>query len=220
MLPFLNLASNILMGTNPPYSATDFFAWFPQFGGTPVTPQGKLDGVSNQVTNVSDMTSLAAGQAIAGTGIPTGTVIVTASQSTNILVLSQNVTYAGITTLTVYVNPVVPLPVLNAYIYLATNSILQVRYCEAWPFVMALYIAHYLTLYLQGLGQGAGSTPGQIASGGLAMGIRVAKSVGDVSTTNQPLGGFEDWGSYALTTYGQQLVGFAMAVGSGPVLCW
>jgi hypothetical protein len=220
VLPFFTLASNILVGTNPPYSATDFYTWFPQYGGVPKTPLGTLDGNTGNVTAVSDMTSLAAGQSVAGIGVPSGTVISSVNVAAKTLVLSQNTTYAGTVTLTVYVVPIVPLPVLNAYIYLATNSILKVRYCELWPFVMALYIAHYLTLWQQGQAGGPGSTPGQVATAGLAMGIKIAKSVGDVSVSSKPLDTFEDWGSYALTSYGQQLITYAMAVGSGPVLLW
>jgi hypothetical protein len=215
----MGLASNILIGTNPPYSATDFFAWYPQFGGTPAVPQGTLTSGSTSVTAVSSMTGLAVGQAVAGTGIPGGTTIALVSIPGSSLILSNPATYSGIITLTVYVAPLVPLPVLNAYIYLATNSILQVRYCEMWSFMMALYIAHYLEMWLQGAAAGPGSTPAQVAAAGLAMGIRIAKSVGDVSVGSQPIGGFEDWGSYALTSYGQQLVTFGKAVGSGGVLC-
>jgi hypothetical protein len=217
--PYLSSASNILIGTNPPYSATDFFAWFPQFGGTPAVPQGTLTNGSATVTAISSMAGLAAGQAVAGTGIPSGTTIASVNVAGSSLVLSNPATYTGVAPLTIYVAPLVPLPVLNSYIYLATNSILQVRYCEMWSFVMALYIAHYLTLYLQLVAGGAGSTPGQVAASGLAMGIRIAKSVGDVSVGSQPLKSFEDWGSYALTSYGQQLITFGKAVGSGGVLC-
>jgi hypothetical protein len=221
LLSSLTLASNILIGTNPPYSAADFFAWFPAFGGTPANPLGTIDGISEVVSDVSDLTGLAAGQLIAGTGIASGSVIVANDENAKTLTLSQNTTLAGTNIqLTIYINPAVPLPVLNAYIWLATNSIMQVRYQEMWPFCMALYIAHYVTMWLQGQTAGPGSTPAQVASAGLAMGIRTSKAVGDVSVGMSPISKFDDWGTYALTSYGQQLAMFAMALGSGNMLLW
>jgi Protein of unknown function (DUF4054) len=218
-LPILTLASNILTGTNPPYSASDFFQWFPNFAGTPVQVQGTLDGTTGTVTGVSDLTNLAVGQLVAGNGIQCGSVIQSITQPST-LVLSLPTTASGLQTLSIYVSALIPTCVLNAYIYLATSSILQVRYQEMWSFCMALYIAHYLTLWLNSGNLGAGSTPGQIASSGLAMGVAISKHVGDVSIASQPLK-MPDWaGTYALTTYGQQLLTFGMAVGSGPVWCY
>jgi hypothetical protein len=220
MLPMLATASNILIGTNPPYSATDFFQWFSSFGGTPEYPLGTLDGSSNMVTAVSDFTNLAVGQAVAGMGIPSGTLIAALDSTAQTIQLSNPVTYAGIVTLTVYVAPLVPLAVLNSFIYLATSSILQVRYQEMWSFAMALYIAHYLTMWLNSQGTGPTATTGQLASQGLAMGIAISKHVGDVSLASQPLRMPEQFGSWQLTTYGQQLATIGMAVGSGAVWLW
>jgi hypothetical protein len=220
MLPVLALASNILVGTNPPYSASDFYQWFSSFGGTPEMPLGTLDGTTGTVTAVSDFTNLAKGQAVAGMGIPSGTLITALDSTAGTIQLSNPTTYAGIVTLTVYVAPLVPLAVLNSFIYLATSSILQVRYCEMWPFAMALYIAHYLTLWLNSQGTGTASTPGQLASQGLAMGIAISKHVGDVSLASQPLRMPEEFGAWQLTSYGQQLATIGMAVGSGAVWLW
>jgi hypothetical protein len=218
-LPFLSLASNILVGTNPPYSASDFFLWFPNFAGTPVQVQGTIDGSTAVVRNVSDFTGLATGQYVAGNGIPSGAVIASMDQSNGFLVLSLPTTATGIQTLSVYTSPVVPISLINAFIYLATSSILQVRYQEMWSYAMALYVAHYLTMLINSQGQ-PGSTAGQLAAQGAASGIAISKHVGDVSIASQPLRMPDGAGTYALTKYGQQLVTMAMAVGSGPVWCW
>src|SRR5215469_12164746 len=199
-LPFLSIASNILVGTNPPYTANDFYVWFPNFGGTPTSITGTLDGTTSTVYNVSALVGLATGQLIAGIGIPNGTAITAIDLVNQNLTLSQSTPQAGAqVALSVYTNPAVPLSLLNAFIYLASNSILQVRYQEMWPYCMALYIAHYLTMWLNSQGTGPTTTPGQLASQGLAMGIAISKHVGDVSVASQPLRMPEEFGTYALT---------------------
>jgi hypothetical protein len=213
-------ASNILVGTNPAYSATDFYGWFPGFAGTPTTVQGTLDSTTGTVTGVSSFAGLATGQLVAGNGIQTGSVILSMDESGGTLVLSLPTTATGEQTISIYVSPVVPLPVLNAYIHLASGAILQVRYQEMWSFCMALYVAHYLTLWLNSQGSGTTTTGGQLAAQGLAMGIGISKHVGDVSIASQALVMPEAFASYALTSYGQQLVTFAKALGSGPVWLW
>jgi hypothetical protein len=60
----------------------------------------------------------------------------------------------------------------------------------------------------------------QIAAQGLAGGIQVSKSVGDVSVSYQALEALADWGALALTKYGQQLATWAKVVGSGPMVIW
>jgi hypothetical protein len=219
-LPYLANASNILTGTNPPYSASDFFGWFPNFAGTPVQAQGTLDGITGTVQGVSSFVGLATGQLVAGNGIAAGSVIQSMDQTNGVLVLSLPTTATGVQTLSIYTTPAVPVFLINAFIYLATSSILQVRYQEMWSYAMALYIAHYLTMWLSSQGTGTASTPGQLASQGLAMGITISKHVGDVSKASQALKMPEEFGTFALTIYGQQLATMALAVGSGPVWLW
>lgn len=219
-LPYLSIASNIFVGTNPPYSASDFFLWFPDFAGTPTTVTGTLDGTTRVVQSVSSFVGLATGQLVTGNGIQSGSVIESMDEASAILVLSLPTVAAGVQTLSIYTNPVVPLSLINAFIYLASNSILQVRYQEMWPYAMALYVAHYLTMWLNSQGTGLTTTPGQLAAQGLAMGIAISKHVGDVSVASQPLRMPEEFGTWQLTSYGQQLSTMAMAVGSGPVWCW
>jgi hypothetical protein len=63
-------------------------------------------------------------------------------------------------------------------------------------------------------------TPQQAAAQGVANGIMVSKSVGDVSASYQALSSLEAWGAWNLTKYGQQLVTMAKVVGSGPMVIW
>ena len=76
----LGSASNIVVGSNPPYAAADLYAFYPKF----------------------------------------------ADQNT------------------------IPVAVVNAYISLASASLVEARWgAETWPIARALFVAHYLTLYLR-----------------------------------------------------------------------
>lgn len=59
-----------------------------------------------------------------------------------------------------------------------------------------------------------------IAAQGLAGGVQVAKSVGDVSVSYQPLEALADWAAWGLTSYGQILATFARSVGQGPMVIY
>jgi hypothetical protein len=64
------------------------------------------------------------------------------------------------------------------------------------------------------------STPEQIAVQGLANGIMVSKSVGDVSAGYQVLSSLQAWGAWNLTWFGWQLITMAKINGAGPALVW
>ena len=63
-------------------------------------------------------------------------------------------------------------------------------------------------------------SPAQIAAQGVANGIQVSKSVGDVSASYQTLTSLEAWGAWNLTKQGQQLATMAQVVGAGPMVIW
>ena len=80
---------------------------------------------------------------------------------------------------------------------------------------MAMFIAHYATLWLQSEGA-PGSTAGSIAASGLHKGVEISNSVSDLSESVDPIvSGWESWGSWNLTTYGKQLITTAKIVGWG-----
>lgn len=208
------IASGLLTGTNPPYTATDFLGFYPKFGGTPSTIQGTLTSGSATVT--STVTSgLSAGQLIAAPGIPAGTTIQSVDSDTK-LTLSQNATATGTQQLTVYVAPFVPLVVINAYIALATASLQQVRWQDSWTIGMALFIGHFLTLYLRSDGD-MYSTAGQAAAAGLNVGITVSKAAGPVSQGLQLVQGLDSWAAWNMTSYGIQFATMAKCIGAGPI---
>jgi hypothetical protein len=63
-------------------------------------------------------------------------------------------------------------------------------------------------------------TPAQIAAQGIANGIEVSKSVGDVSASYSVLESLKEFGQWNLTLYGQQLATMAKVIGSGPMVIW
>ena len=147
----LGSASNIVVGTNPPYAAADFYAFYPKFAGLDTLPD----------------------------------------------------------------------VVVNAYISLASASLVQARWGEAtWPIAMGLFVAHYVTLYLRSDGDAVYSSPGRVATAGLAHGITVSKSAGGVSAGIQPATGLEAWAAWTQTEYGVQFASMAKLVGAGPMLVW
>jgi len=100
-------ASNIITGTNPPFTVTDFLAQYPNFGGIPtVIPNVTITQNQNTLTglNVPSGTTLAAGQLIVGQGIPGGALISSAPVSvvTTNVTLSALATASGTPTLTFY----------------------------------------------------------------------------------------------------------------------
>lgn len=217
--PIISAASNVIVGSNPPYSYTDFIATYPQFAGTPKAIAGSLISGSTNLTAVTpDISSIAAGQYITGDGLASGTTVVSVSGTT--IVLSQPAIANALPgTWNVYTAPTIPTVIVNAYIYLAVNSLYIDRWGAAmWPLTIGLFVAHYVTMWA--LAQTpAGATVAQIASAGLAIGLDIGQHAGDVSYSTKPLE-FAGFGTWQLTIFGQQLATFAQVIGSGGMLLW
>lgn len=218
IFPFGVGASNVVVGTNPPYTLQDFFQMYPKFGGTPLSSVGAITVSGSPTVTVSASSAMKVGNPVAGTGIPDGALIQAIPDGTHIT-LNMNATASGTIALTVWNAPAIPFVIIAAYIFLASASLVQARWQEMWQVAMGLYVAHFLTLYARADGNPS-STIGQIAAQGLSLGIQTAKSVGDVSVAYQPVTGLEDWGAWTTTIYGEQLAQFAKAVGSGPMLVY
>jgi hypothetical protein len=213
----IGLASNVVTGQNPSYTVQDFLSLFPKFGGPSITLAGVGTTANNPVVTVGSASGLAVGNLVAGANIPDGAVI-TAIAGLNVT-LSQAPLTTGSISMTVWNASTLPVPVLLALVYLATSCLVQARWLEQWQWAMALFIAHYATLYAKSDGNPL-SNIGQIAAQGIATGIQVSKSVGDVSVSYQPIQGIETWGAWNLTVYGQQLATLAKVVGTGPMLLY
>jgi hypothetical protein len=214
-------ASNLVFGSNPPYTVQDFLAIYPKYGGPTLTPAptGTATANSKTLTAVSSTANIAVGNPIADSAglFPDGTFVTAIGTGT--LTLSNAASGSGATTITVWNAPPLPFAVIQAYIALASSCLIQARWLEQWPIAMSLFVAHFLTLYAQTDGN-PNSTASQIASQGIATGVQVAKSVGDISVSYQALQGIEDWAAWNLTKYGQMLATMARVVGAGPLFLY
>ena len=116
----------------------------------------------------------------------------------------------------------VPEVMLKAWVNMAQSSIHKARYHDAWEICMGLYIAHWLTLYLQTAAKADDAVQKKITAG-LAKGLQSSKSAGDISVSydfgsvNEDFAG---WGTYKLTAYGQQFVTMARMYAVGGMVVW
>lgn len=169
---------------------------------------------SVRITGLSSIVGMATGQLITGPNLAPGTLIVSATGTTAIL--SQPVIASGSSSFQFYQTPFMPIVAIQLYLNLAQSSIMQARWLDSWTLGMALFIAHYCTLYMRSE-SGPNATAAQIATSGLEKGITVSKAVGDVSTSAEMISVFEDWGAFAETTYGTQLITMAQGIAMGPI---
>jgi hypothetical protein len=225
---FMTSASNVVVGDNPPWGAADFFTMYPKFGGTTTGLVGAISQGGTTVTgigttdpnNPTDTSGLFVGMPVAGAGISPGCAVASVDSVSQITLTLPCTSTVASAALTVFNQPfLVPLPVLNAYVALAQASLIQARWQGTWSFAMALFVAHFVTLWLQSELNFCGN-PGQIAAAGLQRGITTAKSIGQVSQTIQPVTGLDEWAAWTLTTYGVQLATFFKGIGAGPMFLW
>lgn len=215
-------SSNIVLGTNPPYTASDFLAFYPKFGGitTPVTVDTTSGSPTISDVQAANFSLYQPGQLITGPGIPAGSLITAVSASPNTITISQNATQdATDVVLQVFSAPFVPMIVINMYIALASASLVQKRWFDMWPLAVGWFVAHFCTLYLRSDGD-TYSSAGRAAAAGLNVGITVSKGAGPVNQGLQLVGGLEDWGMWASTTYGIQFAQMAKVIGGGPMLIY
>jgi hypothetical protein len=112
--------------------------------------------------------------------------------------------------------------ILQMYINLANASIKEARWHDTWHTAMGWFVAHFATLYLQGMAD-ANSTAAQVIAKGQTKGLMSSKSVGDVSVSydfNAIAQDLEGWASWKLTIYGQQLATFGKMIGKGGMYVW
>lgn len=118
---------------------------------------------------------------------------------------------------------IVPDVVVNSFLELANNSLQYRRYFGQWKFCMSLFIAHFLTLYLESVSDNDTPSADEVISSAAVRGIVTSESVSgvsysqDVSTITNDLNG---WAQWKLTKYGVQFASIAKLMGKGGVLVW
>lgn len=120
-------------------------------------------------------------------------------------------------------NPnLIPESVIQMYIDLANASINQQRWKSYWQTAMGWFVAHFCTLYLQGMAN-ANSAANDVLASGQARGLNTSESVGDVSVSidyNLIAQDLNGWAAWKLTIYGQQLATIGKLVGKGGMYVW
>jgi hypothetical protein len=123
----------------------------------------------------------------------------------------------GITkTVGVITTTVIPSTMMSLYIAMATASLVQLRWKSKWSYAMALYIAHFCTLYMQ-TQAGTNKTAAQVVGTSEAKFPKQSKGVGDVSAsydTSSISGDLPGWAMWKSTTYGMQLATLAKSLPS------
>lgn len=121
-----------------------------------------------------------------------------------------------------YGSLIVPDVILEGWIKLANAAISYKRYREYWEMAMGLFIAHWLTLYLQGAAD-PNDPVAKIVNAGISKGVQTSKSAGDLSVSydfSVVSNDFDGWGTYKYTTYGQQFITIARLVSMGGMCVW
>lgn len=107
--------------------------------------------------------------------------------------------------------------VVGRYCEMANKAVQKARWGSLWEEGVRLYVAHFCTLYLQ-TAVPAGATIDEILNAGKVQGSVTSKSVGGVSVSMDNGAAQSDlngWGSFKLTSFGQQFASLARMVGKG-----
>lgn len=214
---WLGNASGVVVGTNPPYGLQDVLTVFPQFFGTgTLLPNDNTTVLGSPLVLCPLVNQLAVGSLVTGTGIAPGSLIISKGSGSFTMSLPA-VTSALAIQLLIYQTPLVPFVVMSLYIALASASLVQQRWRDTWYLAMALYVAHFLTMWMRAFcDPKTNPTAKQVAVAGIEKGMLVAKSAGDVSGSYQNMmEDYASWGTFTETTFGSQLISFARWIGMG-----
>lgn len=112
----------------------------------------------------------------------------------------------------------IPKYVFNLFKAMADKAIKYDRYKTAWEYLMGLFIAHHLALYVRASQGDPGAT--SVIKNSVPSGIATSKSVDGLSISYDLLGAAEDfsgYGSWKETIYGQQLITLTRPFGHGGI---
>lgn len=116
----------------------------------------------------------------------------------------------------------IPIDVIEMYIEFAHASLKEKRYKRAWKTVMSLFVAHFLTLYMQSVVD-PDSSASTVIQAGQTKGLTSSKSVDGVSISydfGTAINDLQGWAQWKLTNYGVQLATLAKAYGMGGMYVW
>ncbi len=119
-------------------------------------------------------------------------------------------------------NYVVPKFMIEKYLKTANACIKENKWHSYWEIGMGLFIAHFCTIYLQGISDPNGGAAGVIEAG-KTRGLDTSVSVGDVSVSTDysiTANNIDGWAGWSLTTFGQQLASIGKLKGKGGMLVY
>lgn len=112
--------------------------------------------------------------------------------------------------------------IVEQFISMANVTVLKDRWHESWQFGMALFIAHFSTLYLQAQ-TGDNPTAAQVVAAAQARGLQTSKSVGDVSVSydfSHIVNDLSGWAYWKSTSYGVQFATMARMFAKAGSYIW
>ncbi|MDY6148952.1 MAG: DUF4054 domain-containing protein [Porphyromonas sp.] len=116
---------------------------------------------------------------------------------------------------------VIPDVVLDMHIALANEVVSEERFGALWRHACGLYMAHMLTLWLQGA-QPEGTAPAEIISAGSTVGSIASESADGVSYSldTSAVQDLTGWADFKLTRYGVQYAALARRHSHGGMYIW
>lgn len=116
-------------------------------------------------------------------------------------------------------NPVIPTILIEMYIDMAQECIMEVRWHKQWKYAISLYIAHFCTLYLQTMADPNDGAAAVFESGAFR-GVVASESSSDVSISYDRgmLSSLDSWAAWGMTMYGVQLATLGRMVGLGGMM--
>lgn len=141
-------ATNLVFGINPPYYLDDFKTFYPKFFGLATAISGcQITIGTSVITLPADTVGVDYGQFLQAPGVfPKGTIIIDIGVNSITVNTSALVTNSNFTA-KVYESSPIPTGVIQLYLNLAYDSLVQARWQEEWVVAMGWFIAHYCTLY-------------------------------------------------------------------------
>lgn len=113
---------------------------------------------------------------------------------------------------------VIDVNIVDMFVPMANAAVNQGKWNSAWSYGMALFIAHFATLYLQTLGDSSSPDANAVIANAQARGLQTSESVGEVSVSQDfstIANDLKGWAAWNLTSYGQQFATFAKMTGKG-----
>lgn len=111
--------------------------------------------------------------------------------------------------------------ILTRFIAMSDAVVKETRWHEMWQLGMALFVAHFATLYLQAIGDGTTNQPASaVVAAAQSRGLISSEGAGDLSVSydmGSLSSDLEGWAAWKLTGFGVQYATLAKTLGMAPM---